>query len=140
MTSELFEEWVQKLDRMFCDKARNIALLEDNCPNHRDISNLTNLKLLFLPPNRYSVLQPTDKEVIRSLKAQYCRLVVRMCIEALDKNQPLPKISILQAITTLASSWSAMPPHVIFKCFSEARISDSSQQAASTDEIIHSKN
>ena len=98
------------------------------------ISNLTKVKLLFLPPDRYSVLQPTDQGVIRSLKAQYRRLVVRMCIKALDKNQPLPKISILQAITTLVSSWSAVPPHVIIKCFSKAGISDSSQQVALTEE------
>lgn len=57
-----------------------------------------------------------------------------MCIKALGKNQPLPKISTLQAITTLVSSWSAVPPHVIIKCFSKAGISDSSQQVALTDE------
>ena len=61
MTSELFEEWVRKLDRMFRDKARNIVLIIDNCPAHPDVSNLTNVKLVFLPPNTTSVLQPMDR-------------------------------------------------------------------------------
>ena len=113
MTSELFEEWVWKHDCMFYDKARNIALLLDNCPAHPDVSNLTNVKLVFLPTNTTSVLQPMGQGVIRSLKPQYRW---RMCITALEKNQLLSKISILQAMMTLVSSWNAVPPHVIVKC------------------------
>ena len=76
MTSEFFEEWVRKLDRMFRDKARNIVLIIDNCPAHPDVSNLTNVKLVFLAPNTTSVLQLMDQGFIRSLKAQYRRRVV----------------------------------------------------------------
>ena len=34
----------------------------------------------------------------------------------------------------LESSWNAVPPHVIINCFSDAGISDSSQQVALNDE------
>ena len=57
-----------------------------------------------------------------------------MCIKVLDKNQPLPKISIQQAVTTLVSSWNAVPPQVIVNCSSKAGISDSNQQVALNDE------
>ena len=97
MTNDLFKEWVQKRDRMFRDKARNIELLVNNCPAHPDVSNLTNMKLIF----EYHLPTPTDEPgFIRGLKAQYHLRVVRMCINALDKNQPLPKISIFQVMTT----------------------------------------
>ena len=118
MTSELFEEWVWKHDCMFRDKARNIALLLDNCPAHPDVSDLTNVKLVFLPTNTMSVLQPMDQGVIRSLKPQYRW---RMCITALDKNHLLPKISILQTMMILALSWNALPLHVIVNCFSRTQ-------------------
>ena len=57
-----------------------------------------------------------------------------MCIKALDKKQPRPKISILQAMTSLVSSWNAVSPDVIVNCFSKAGISDSNQQVALIDE------
>ena len=41
MNSEIFEEWVRKLDRKFRADDRKIALIIDNCPAHPSISNLT---------------------------------------------------------------------------------------------------
>ena len=52
MTSEVFQEWIQKLDRMLFDKARNIVVLVDNCHAHPDVSYLTNVKLVLLPRTR----------------------------------------------------------------------------------------
>ena len=71
MDSQIFEEWVRKLDRTFRMEGRKIALLIDNCPVHPSVSDLTNVQLVFLPPNTTSVLQPMDQGVIRSLKAHY---------------------------------------------------------------------
>ena len=96
MDSEIFENWVRKLDQKFRVDGRKIVLIIDNCPAHPSISNLTNIHLVFLPPNTTSVLQPMDQGVIRSLKAHYRRRVVRLLCSALENNKPLPKISILR--------------------------------------------
>ena len=69
MNSEIFEEWVCKLERKFCADDRKITLVIDNCPVHPSISNLTNVQIVFLPPNTTSILQTIDQGVIRSLKA-----------------------------------------------------------------------
>ena len=98
MTGVLFEEWVRKLDSSFRTQNRKVPLLIDNYPAYPEIKNLTNINLIFLPPNTTSVLQPMDQGVIRSLKAHYRKKVVRLCIRAVESNKPLPKISILQAI------------------------------------------
>ena len=74
-------------------EGRKIALLIDNCPAHPSVSNLTNVQLVFLPPNTTSVLQPMDQRVIKSLKAHYWGRVVRRLYRALDKTKTLPKIS-----------------------------------------------
>ena len=66
MDSHIFEEWVRKLDRTFPMEGRKIVLLIDDCPAHPSVSNLTNVQLVFLPPNTTSVLQPMDQDVIRS--------------------------------------------------------------------------
>ncbi|XP_037781980.1 jerky protein-like [Penaeus monodon] len=70
MSSEIFEEWVCKVDRKFRVDGRKIALIIDNCPTHPTLSNLTNVQLVFLPRNTTSILQPMDQGVIRSLKAK----------------------------------------------------------------------
>ena len=61
MNSEIFEEWVRKLDRKFRADDQKIALIIDNCPAHPSISNLTNVQIVFLPPNTTSILQRWTK-------------------------------------------------------------------------------
>ena len=133
MDSQIFEEWVRKLDRTFRMEGRKIALLIDNCPAHPSVSDLTNVQLVFLPPNTTSVLQPIDQGVIRSLKAHYRGRVVRRLCRALDKMKTLPKISILQVIKILVSSWEAVSAQTIVNCFRKAGITSEAQNAAITD-------
>ena len=94
MNSEIFEQWARKLERRFLVDDRKIALITDKCPAHPSISNLTNVQIVFLPPNTMSILQLMDQGVIRSLKAHYRRRVVRLLRRALEKKYPCPKISI----------------------------------------------
>ena len=77
MNSEIFEEWVRKLDRRFLADDQKITLIIDNCPADPSISNLTNVQIVFLPPNATSILQPMDQGVIRNLKVHYRERVVR---------------------------------------------------------------
>lgn len=68
MTSDLFEKILHSWDAELRIKGKKILLLVDNCPAHPDVPNLNCIKLVFLPPNTTSVLQPLDQGVIRSLK------------------------------------------------------------------------
>ena len=133
MTEDLFGEWIRKLDSSFRAQDRKVVLLIDNCPAHPEIKNLTNINLIFLPPNTTSVLQPMDQGVIRSLKAHYRRRIVPLCIKSLDENKPLPKITILQAMKHLVSSWNTVSEETIVNCFKKTNISHANQQTAVTD-------
>ena len=82
MNSKIFEEWVRKLDRKFRADDQKIALIIRNCPAHPSISNLTNVQIVFLPPNTTSILQSMDQGVIRSLKVHYRGRVVRLLCRA----------------------------------------------------------
>ena len=134
ITGVLFEELVRKLDSPFRDQSRKVALLIDNFAAYPEIKNLTNINLIFLPPNTTSALQPIDQGVIRSLKAHYRKKVVRLCIKAVESNKPLPKISILQALKHLASSWNAVSKETIVNCFKKSDISQSNQQVVVNDD------
>ena len=61
MTGDLFGKWMRKFDSSFRAQDRKVVLLIDNCPVHPEIKNLTNINLIFLPPNMTSVLQPMDQ-------------------------------------------------------------------------------
>ena len=112
---------------------RKIALLIDNCPAYLSVPDLTNVQLIFLPPDTTSVLQPMDQGVIRSLKVHYRGRVVRRLCRALDKMKTLPKISILQAMKILVSSWEAASAQTIVNCFRKAGVTPEAQNAAITD-------
>ena len=122
MNSEIFEEWVRKLDRKFRADDRKIALIIDNCPAHPSISNLTNVQIVFLPPNTTSILQPMDQGVIRSIKAHYRGRVVRLLCSALEKRETCPKISIFQSLKILADSWEVVTKETTINCFRKAEI------------------
>ena len=63
----------------------------------------------------------------------YRRRIVRLCIKALDENEPLPKITILQAMKNLVSSWNSVSEETIANCFKKAKISKENQVTAVTD-------
>ncbi|XP_065672149.1 tigger transposable element-derived protein 4-like [Hydra vulgaris] len=134
MTGDLFTEWVMKLDSFFRAQDRKVALLVDNCSAHPHIEGLSNINLIFFPPNTTSVLQPMDQGVIRSLKAHYRHKIVRLCIKAVDNNEPMPKISIFQAMKDLVSSWNAVSKETVINCFKKAGISKTNKSIEKADD------
>jgi hypothetical protein len=72
-------------------------LLVDNCPAHTVLEKLQNIKLVFLPANTTSMLQPMDQGVIRSLKCHYRRLILLRMIECIKKKQ-YHAVTLLDAI------------------------------------------
>ena len=118
-------------------EGRKIALLIGNCPAHPSVSDLTKAQLVFLPPNTNSVLQQMDQGVMRSLKAHCRGRVVRQLCRALNKMKMLQKISILQAMKILVSSWEAVSVQTIvltqLPYFRKVGVTPEAQNAAITD-------
>ena len=61
MNSEIFMNWLQKMNRCFVQQSRNVLFIVDNCPAHPVVDNLSNMKVVFPPPNATSRLQPMDQ-------------------------------------------------------------------------------
>jgi hypothetical protein len=81
MTSGIFQQYVSKWNNEFSRKNRKILLLVDICPAQPHIQDLSDIKLVLLPRNATSVLQPMDMGVIRSFKVYYRRFVVLQLID-----------------------------------------------------------
>ncbi|GBP23273.1 Tigger transposable element-derived protein 6 [Eumeta japonica] len=65
------------------------------------ISNLQNIELAFLPPNKTSVLQPMNQSVIKSLKGHYRRKLLMELVESEENFQTY--IEVDDCLLTMAS-------------------------------------
>ena len=68
MTHALFKEFLMYLDNKMECSNRKIVLFLDQCPAHSKQVELNNVKLVFLPANTTSHLQPLDAGIIRNVK------------------------------------------------------------------------
>ena len=108
MDGKLFEQWLRELHWKFAFKGRNVPFEIDNFPAHPHIDNLKAINLYFLPLNTTSKTQPMDQGGINSMKAKYCKNVVRKIIQSVEKKKTLSKISLLQGMQMLVSTWDAL--------------------------------
>lgn len=129
MSADLFKEWferefVPRVTRHL--KSANLptkaVLLLDNAPTHP--GNLTcetdDIKIIFLPPNVTSLVQPMDQGVIESLKRRYRRKLlseILQCAESEDLNliDIIKKINLKDVIYMLASAFQEIPASTFVK-------------------------
>jgi hypothetical protein len=97
MTSDLFEAKMRLWNMEIALQKRKILLLVDKCPAHPVLEKVENIKLMFLPANTKSMLQPTDQRVTRSLKHHYRKLILLKMVEFIKKKTD-HAITLLDAI------------------------------------------
>ena len=91
-----------------------------------DISRLqlTHVKVVFLPPNTTSHLQPLDAGVIASFKnhfkRKYCRHMLDLFEDGKDINSE--KINIKEAINYVAESWGCVTEETVLNCWKKTGI------------------
>ena len=116
MTSEIFMEWLRKLDSKMSLQRKKIALL-DNCSAHpKTVSGLKSVKMVFLPPNCPSVLQPMDQGIIRCFKYHYKTAINKKNIEALDNGTEF-SLSLLEALREAQRAWPKVTPETTSNCW-----------------------
>ena len=105
-------------------KYRKIVVILDNCPSHPSIE-LSNIKMIYLPPNTTSVLQPMEAGVIHSIKSKYRLLLCQKLLALLEvKVDPSPKdFNLFDAILMLNKSWSEVRTETIENCFKKCGFS-----------------
>ncbi|CAG4979710.1 unnamed protein product [Colias eurytheme] len=136
MTSEIFERWLRNWDAELKANNKKVLLLVDNCPAHPAVTNLKCIKLVFLPPNVTSVLQPMDQGVIRCLKSHYRRLQVLKLIQSIDSNNQ-NSFTVLDAILMISEAWEKVSQKTIANCFGHAGFNDlTSLITRTSDDVI----
>ena len=146
MTSQLFEEWLKKLDRQFFAQNRKVAMVVDNCPAHPKIGDLKAVELIFLPPNTTSILQPCDQGIIKAFKQIYRKLLVRSYLLHVEdqmkgrKKDQVYKVDVLDALHRIKEAWSLVKQDCIANCFRHAGFVARDQEVESEGEAIQEEN
>ena len=89
MDSDIMESILSRRDgKMYLEKCK-VVLFWDNATCHPENlhTSLTNLKLIFLPKNTTSRLQPLDAGIIRNFQDKYRKLLVRYIVSRIDKGK-----------------------------------------------------
>lgn len=147
MTSQIFEKVVKTWDRKFLSQGRHVLLFLDNCSSHSTLlqRQLTNIKLVFLPKNCTSVLQPMDQGVIRSLKCHYRRLFCGYLVSLFNAKNVIPNassVNVLMAMTWVKVAWLKVNAEQIKNCFAKAyfyqNLNDNSETNNEVDKDLQS--
>ena len=128
MTGDILDTVLKKLNHQLKCNGRSVLLLLDNAgchpPELKD--KYSNIKLVFLPPNTTSKLQPLDLGIIKNFKVYYRKLLLKYIVAKIDQHalasEVAKTINILQAIRWIAEAWQQVSCETILKCFRKAGI------------------
>ena len=95
---------------------RTVVLVLDNCRAHPNVNELTNVRLIFLPPNTTAKTQPLDAGVIRCPKSHYRKNLAKMCLLAFEEKKNF-KIDVLEGMRLLSNAWNSVSEATIKNCF-----------------------
>ncbi|XP_037576824.1 tigger transposable element-derived protein 6-like [Dermacentor silvarum] len=134
MTSSIFTNFLQRLDNKMGAKARKILFM-DNAPCHPpDTTSLRNVKVVFLPPNCTSCLQPLDAGIIKCVKQGYRKQLVQRRLAAMERSEE-EKISVLDAMHMIANGTAEA---VVDDAFAECDELDMAMNTVGANRIAYS--
>ena len=122
MTTILFQEWLERLNSAMKLQRREILMFVDNCSAH-PATELSNIKLVFLPPNTTSRLQPCDAGIIANVKSLHRKRLLRHVLAQMDEAESATelakRVNVLDAISWLHSAWAGVTEDCVRKCFAK---------------------
>ena len=114
MNSEIMETILTRLDKKMKNENQKVILFWDTATIG---AGLLNIKLVFLPKNTTSRLQPLDEDIIRNFTQKYRKLLVKYVGNRIGKgrtaSQVIEDVHVLRAITWLQTAWKSVSPETI---------------------------
>jgi len=125
MSNDIWSKWLKKVDNVMRKRKRNIVMLCDNCAAHGDNVRLTNVKLVYLPPNTTSLIQPMDQGIIANFKRHYRSLVLRQLMTTIDQDNEssthaselAKKLTLLYSLHMVKEAWSRVTTETVVNCY-----------------------
>jgi hypothetical protein len=84
-------------------------------------TSLSNIRIVFLPANCPSQLQPLGLGIINAFKCHYRKQLIRKTATMIDggllQNATQTKLDVLSAVDFIAEAWRLITPTTIKNCF-----------------------
>ena len=129
MTGEILDSVLTRLNHCLSSCSHSIILLMDNagCHPHDLKEKYSNIRIVFLPPNTTSQIQPLDLGIIQNFKIHYRKLLLRFVISKIDEtndsaSQIVKSVSVLMAVRWVAEAWDLVKEETIKKYFAKSGI------------------
>ena len=128
MDGDILRNILQKINRRLVLESRSVLLLIDNAGCHPVdiVDRYSNIKVVFLPPNTTSMLQPLDLGIIKCFKVHYRKSFLSHVIAKLETSSSASEIvksvTILHALRWAAQAWERVSVETIKKCFRNSGI------------------
>ena len=139
MTAETMTSVLGKTNRQMEVSKRKIILFMDNAPCHPESlsERYSNIKVVFLPKNTTSRLQPLDAGIIRNFKLKYRKKLLKFVISRTNDNVKatdiIQEVDILKAISWIKSAWGEVLKETIVNCFKKCGFRKSQPDFQLTD-------
>ena len=122
MTSTLFYDRLRRFHSYVCSSpGRKVLLLIDNCSAHGTAEmfpEMPNLRIVYLPPDCTSRVQPMDAGVIAALKLRYKKLHMDRALDNLEADvKKIYKVDVLTAMRCFKRAWNDLPRELIHSCW-----------------------
>lgn len=131
MDSDILTEISSKLNKRLRRENRTIILFMDNAPCHPGYldEKFEKIKIVFLPKNTTSRLQPFDLDIIQAFKLKYYKHLLTHVVSKVDQcssaSDVCKSVDLLQAIRWMSMPWNDVSETTVVKCFFKAGILDS---------------
>nr|XP_024218269.1 tigger transposable element-derived protein 6-like [Halyomorpha halys] len=119
MTRDIFTDWLRSIDIHMRLNKRKILLFIDNCSAHTHLPQFENIKIIFLPPNTTSRLQPMDQGIIKNFKQLYRTEVVKLILQKIENHETVD-ITILAAMRLARRAWNDVKSATVANCFKKS--------------------
>ena len=87
MTGNILDQILTKINVQLKMKSRTIILMMDNAGCHPHDLEYSNIKIIWLPPNTTSKLQPPDLGIIQNFEVHYRKRLLRYVLSRIDECQ-----------------------------------------------------
>ena len=119
MDTHIWNTWLKQWDKELDHLHKNILLIVDNAAVHAVTVPLSHIRVLYLPPNHTSILQPCDQTPIKSLKNNYSSKLMSLLIERKKRRMNL-SLTMEQYVSLLIDAYYDITDKVIQSGFKAA--------------------
>ncbi|POM80053.1 LOW QUALITY PROTEIN: CENPB protein Homeodomainlike [Phytophthora palmivora] len=123
MTKDNFMDWLQAFNSLM--EGRHVLLLLDAAPCHGTESmdiELSNVRVIFLPPNTPPYLQPMRAGIIQQFKVHVKILGIQWMLDQRRASTSDMKMGLLTAVQHIVQSWQHMTQQTIRNCWAHTGI------------------